>query len=83
MLIVTRKPGQIVRIKLDPALDPMTPIRDIFAEGPIEVVVARVRDANVRLGLRAPASLVILREELDQPADDMPAYWRRAVNQTE
>lgn len=64
MLILTRKPGQRIRIEPSPALDPDIRIAELFAAGPIEVVVTRVAGHRVRLGLVAPAGLVILREEI-------------------
>lgn len=64
MLIITRKRGQIIRIEPAPGTDPATPIGDIFAQGPIEVMVAQVRGSNIRLGISAPLSLIILRSEL-------------------
>jgi sRNA-binding carbon storage regulator CsrA len=64
MLIITRKPGQTVQISLNPAVDPMTPVGEIFADGPIEVVVTRIASASMRVGLRASPLLLILRGEL-------------------
>lgn len=64
MLILTRKSGQRIRIEPAPALDPGTPIGELFAAGPIEVIVTRVAGHRVRLGLVAPAGLIILREEI-------------------
>lgn len=64
MLILTRKPGQRVRIEPDASLDPGTPIGELFASGPIEVVVTRVAGHRVRIGIIAPSGLTILREEI-------------------
>lgn len=64
MLIITRKIGQAIRIELGPDTDPNTPIGDVFSDGVIEVIVAQVRGAQVRLGISAPLSLIILRDEL-------------------
>lgn len=58
MLIITRTVGETIRIELDPKIDPKTPVRALFAEGPIEVLVASVGDSEVRLGVTAPLSLV-------------------------
>jgi len=66
MLIITRRVGQAVRIELDPAVDPRTPVGQVFAQGPIEIMVAQARGAYVRLGVAAPACLSILR------ADSLP-----------
>lgn len=63
MLIITRKPGQVIRIELAPDADPATPIGEILAEGPIEVIVAQVRGSYVKLGVSAPLALTIRRAE--------------------
>ena len=63
MLIITRKIGQTISIELSPDTDPATPIGDIFKEGVIEVIVAQVRGSQVRLGITAPVSLVVLRDD--------------------
>ncbi|MBI3897702.1 MAG: carbon storage regulator [Gammaproteobacteria bacterium] len=64
MLIVSRKVKQSLCIALDPTIDPKTPIGEIFARGPIRVVVACIEDTYVRLGISAHPGLAILREEL-------------------
>lgn len=64
MLIITRKRGQAIRIEPAPGTDPSTPIGDIFAQGPIEVMVAQIRGSQIRLGIIAPLSFIILRDEL-------------------
>lgn len=79
MLIITRRVGQAVQIMLNPAIDPMTPIGKIFACGPIEVIVTRLRDSQVRLGVQAHPALTILREELTMPAN-ATARLRLAAN---
>ena len=64
MLIITRKRGQSIRIAPGPQTDPATPIGEIFATGPIEVLFVQARGAQIRLGITAPLSLIVLREEL-------------------
>ncbi len=64
MLILTRKPGQAVQIDLMADLDPRTPIGELFAQGPIEIVVTGIRGEQVKLGLTADPCFRILREEL-------------------
>ena len=64
MLILTRKPGQRITIEPNADLDPETPVRKLFADGPIEVIVSRVNGAHVKLAIQAHPSLQILREEL-------------------
>ncbi len=70
MLILTRKSGEAVHIDLMEDLDPRTPVGELFAQGPIEIVVTGVRGEQVKLGLTADPRFRILREELrpDTPA---------------
>lgn len=63
MLIITRKAGQVIHIELAADTDPATPVGEIFADGPIEIIVAQVRGAYVRLGVSAPLTLAIRRRE--------------------
>lgn len=67
MLILTRKPGQRIRIVPHPELDPATPIGQIFQDGPIEVTIGGVHQTQVKLGIQADARLLILRDELGAP----------------
>ena len=64
MLTLTRKLGQVLRIAPLPSLDPATPVGELFRMGPIEVMVMRIEGNHVRLGIKAPASLLIVRNEL-------------------
>lgn len=64
MLILTRKPSQSIVIDLIEGLDPQTPVGELFAQGPIEILVSEVRSGQVRLGVQADPRLRILRDEL-------------------
>ena len=64
MLILTRRPGQRFIIDLDEAVDPNTPAGELFADGPVQIVVTQVQGAQVKLGITAHPSLSILRDEL-------------------
>lgn len=64
MLFITREKGQIIFIGLAPHTDPATPIGEVFAEGPIEILVTQVNDSHTRLGITAPLSLSVLRQEI-------------------
>ena len=64
MLILTRKPGQVVTIDLREDVDLKTPVGELFAQGSIEVMVTAVNGAQVKLGIRADPRFLILREEL-------------------
>jgi sRNA-binding carbon storage regulator CsrA len=64
MLILTRLPGQRLRIEPRPDLDPATPVAELFRGGPIEILVARVEGGRVQLGVEAHPGLLVLRDEL-------------------
>jgi hypothetical protein len=63
MLILTRHPGQLIALQPCPTLHPDTPIGRVFADGPIEILVTRVRGQQVSLGVAAHESLLIYRGE--------------------
>ncbi len=66
MLILTRKPGQIIKIQPAADLPLTTPVGALFAEGPIEIVVQKIHGQQVRIGIQAHDKLLILREELEE-----------------
>ena len=66
MLILTRRLGQIIAIQPHQSLRPATPIGRVFAEGPIEILVARIEGNQVRLGVKAHPELVIYRSEVGE-----------------
>jgi len=63
MLILTRKSGQVVIIDMMEDLDPKTPIGELFARGPIEVMVTDIQGTQVKLGFTADPRFLILRQE--------------------
>ena len=63
MLILTRHPGQLIAIQPSATLPPTTPISQVFAEGPMEIRVTRVRGQQVSLGISAGSGLFIYRGE--------------------
>jgi len=64
MLILTRRVGQRIIIDLDETVDPNTPAGELFAGGPVQIVVTQVQGAQVKLGITAHPHLSILRDEL-------------------
>ena len=64
MLILSRRPGEAVRILPGPRLSPDMPISVLFGPVPIEIIVTRVLGKEVRLGISAHPELVVLRREL-------------------
>ncbi len=66
MLILTRKPGQIIKIQPAADLPLTTPVGALFADGPIQLLVQRVQGQQVRPGIQADDRFLILREELEE-----------------
>jgi sRNA-binding carbon storage regulator CsrA len=64
MLVLTRRSREIVRIQLAEGVDPEIPARQLFADGPIELVVTQVQSGQVKLGISADRRFLILRDEL-------------------
>jgi len=63
MLILTRREGEAIQIFPSKGLSPATTIGELFADGPIRVMVAET-GTQVKFGVSAPQGLVVLREEL-------------------
>lgn len=64
MLVLTRKPGEAIRIDLMEGVDVETPVGELFAGGPIEVTVTGVKRMQVKIGVRAERRFRVLRGEL-------------------
>jgi len=64
MLVLTRRVGEALFIDLSEAVDPSTPVGDLFADGPPEIAVLDVKGSQVKVGFEAPKALHIVREEL-------------------
>ena len=63
MLVLTRKPGQIIDITPAPSLDLSTPIGELFSHGPIEVITLTINSSQIKLGIRADLGFLVLRRE--------------------
>lgn len=79
MLILTRKQGQSFTINPQPNLDPDTPIKQLFADGPIRVQVVGLHGPPARLGVEANPGFSILRDELLPTAGPLPDGARRLL----
>ena len=64
MLVLTRRVGENIIIFPSEELDPETPISVLFKDGPIRLTLTRVNGNQARLGIVAPHSLTIAREEV-------------------
>lgn len=72
MLILTRRPRQLIRIAPHPSLDPSTPIGELFRNGPIVIAITDMHRQQVKIGIQADSRLLILREELCDDASPSP-----------
>ncbi len=79
MLILTRKPGQLLKISPKASLSPTTTIAELFVDGPIEILVSRIDDGQVRIGVQAHPDLLIARD--DREADNGQDYGPGQGNQ--
>ena len=79
MLILTRKPGQVLKTAPLESVNPATPIGELFRDGPIEIVVTKIQGTQVRLGINAHASFLVLRDELTDPRAELVTIRRRSV----
>ena len=66
MLVLTRKLGESLRIYLSDAVDDKLSARELFATGPIEIMVVRFSGSQVKIGVAARPEFVVLRSELDR-----------------
>lgn len=70
MLAVTRRQNESIFIFPSPEVDPNLTVAELFAGGPIEVMVVRVAERKTRLCILAPERLAIQRSEV---SDRTPA----------
>ncbi|MGD8616526.1 MAG: carbon storage regulator [Gammaproteobacteria bacterium] len=64
MLVLTRRVGESVFIYPSEDLNPDTPVSALFEDGPIQITLTRINGNQVRMGIAAPPSLNIVREEV-------------------
>ncbi len=64
MLVLTRRVGESIFILPSGDVNPQTPIAELFKDGPIQLTLTRVNGNQARLGIVAPHSLTIAREEV-------------------
>jgi sRNA-binding carbon storage regulator CsrA len=64
MLLLTRRPGDGLTIRLDPSIDPDTPIGELLGKTGIHLTVTQSRRRQVRIGITAPPEFAVLRDEL-------------------
>ena len=64
MLILTRKTGQFLTIRPRKEYNQKGFLEELFQDGPIEFVILKIRGNQVKIGINAHRSLLILRDEL-------------------
>jgi hypothetical protein len=60
----TRHPGELLFNNLAKFVDPNMTVCQLFADGPVEVVIFDVKGDQVKVGVDVPPELSILRDEL-------------------
>lgn len=63
MLVVSRRSAESILIRPAEDIDPSMTLRDLFANGPIEITVLGGNGRRVKMGVDAPAELTIWRKE--------------------
>ncbi len=64
MLVLTRRIGESIYIFPTAELSPDTPISELFRDGNIQLTLTRINGNQARIGIVAPATLTIAREEV-------------------
>ena len=64
MLVFTRRIGESIFIFPSDELSLDTPISELFRDGPIQLTLTRINGNQARIGIVAPATLTIAREEV-------------------
>jgi sRNA-binding carbon storage regulator CsrA len=65
MLMLTRYENQSILIYPKDIPEGMT-VSELFANGPIEIIVTETKTSQCKLGINAPNELNIVRDELEQ-----------------
>jgi len=65
MLVLTRRQGEYVLV-YPSNIDSKMTVAELFRDGPIEIHVGSINKNQVRLNIKAPGELTILRNELAQ-----------------
>ncbi len=64
MLTLSRQEGESLFIDLEDSVDPNTTVGELFADGPIEILVSQIKRGSVKIGIEAPGEINIVRGEL-------------------
>ncbi len=64
MLTLSRQEGESLFIDLEDSVDPNMTVGELFADGPIEILVSTIKRGSVKIGIDAPKELNVARNEL-------------------
>ncbi len=64
MLVLTRCRGEAIRLLPHSGLDPTTPIRELFKNGPIRIVIVDIGPNRMQIGIEAHPGITVVRDEL-------------------
>ncbi len=64
MLVLTRRVGESIYIFPSDELDQGASVGELFENGPIQITLTRVNGNQARIGIVAPYTLTIAREEV-------------------
>jgi sRNA-binding carbon storage regulator CsrA len=65
MLILSRRPGEGLTIRLDPSVEPATPIGELLSAEGLRIQVNGRQGNQVQVAIFAPDEFLILRDEID------------------
>ncbi len=65
MLVVSRRPHESILIKLADGVEGSLTLQDLFARGPIEIMLLGTDGRRFKLGISAPRELGIWRKDKD------------------
>lgn len=66
MLVLTRRTGEGIEIYPSGDIRPDMTVAELFRDGPLEIHINRINPGQVRISIKAPRELAILRAELEK-----------------
>ena len=64
MLVLARKEGESFLIQPADDINPDMTVQELFSQ-PVEFLITQIKGGQVRVGIKAPRVLVVIRKELD------------------